>query len=294
MDIEFKNILVIIMFSTALAPVVSEISFALNLPVYIGITIGILFGILCGFIITPLSSHLIVFHEGYNLYNIGFTAGLIGTIINSLLKSFGVTIPSQLYLSNDYDMLFKVFLFGFFVFLIILGFIVNGKTFKGYSKIFKYSGRLVTDFTQLLGYGITYINMGVMGIISMVYVMILGGEFNGPIIGGILTLTGFSAFGNHPKNSLPLMLGIFLAGILKIWDVNSTVVIIAGLFGTTLAPIAGKYGILAGIMAGFIHLSVVMNVGIVHGGMNLYNNGFSGGLVAATLFPIFNALKKGA
>jgi len=37
---------------------------------------------------------------------------------------------------------------------------------------------------------------------------------------------------------------------------------------------------------------MVMNVGAVHGGMNLYNNGFSGGFVAAFLVAIITSLKK--
>ena len=46
------------------------------------------------------------------------------------------------------------------------------------------------------------------------------------------------------------------------------------------------------VIAGFFHMSMVMNVGYLHGGMNLYNNGFSGGFVAAVLVPIFDSLKK--
>ncbi|MBE0601541.1 MAG: DUF1576 domain-containing protein, partial [Firmicutes bacterium] len=64
--------------------------------------------------------------------------------------------------------------------------------------------------------------------------------------------------------------------------------IIAALFGTTLAPIAGRYGVFAGIIAGFLHMSLVTNVGFLHAGMNLYNNGFSGGFVAALLYPLLD------
>lgn len=291
--IEFKNILVIIMFSTSLAPVVSEIAFGFNLSVGLGLILGVTFGVFCGFIITPLSSHMNKLHDGYNLYNIGFTAGLLGTLLNSLFKGFGINIVGQLILSTKYDLFLKIFLFIFFLFLITLGFIINHKSFKGYMKILKYSGRLVTDYTQLVGYGLTFINMGIMGLVSMIYVIMLNGVFNGAIIGGIFTIVGFSAFGKHPKNTIPIMVGVYLAGVITIWDVNSTLVIIAGLFGTTLAPLAGKYGAFIGVLAGFLHLNMVMNVGIIHGGINLYNNGFSGGIVASLIYPLMNALKKG-
>jgi hypothetical protein len=115
---------------------------------------------------------------------------------------------------------------------------------------------------------------------------------DGPIIGGILTVVGFSAFGNHPGNSIPIMVGVFFGGVLKVWDIQTTPTIIAGLFGTTLAPIAGRYGAYAGVLAGFLHLSMVMNIGVVHGGTNLYNNGFSGGLIASILVPVFECFRK--
>jgi len=47
------------------------------------------------------------------------------------------------------------------------------------------------------------------------------------------------------------------------------------------------------VLAGVLHLAVVTNIGIIHGGINLYNNGFSGGLVAGFLVPIVDAFKRG-
>ena len=46
-----------------------------------------------------------------------------------------------------------------------------------------------------------------------------------------------------------------------------------------------------GLLAGFLHSSVALNVGIVYGGMNLYNNGFSAGIVASILLPIMDMIK---
>ena len=291
--IEFKNILVIIMFSTSLAPLVSDIAFGLGVPTLISMPLGVLFGIFCGFIMTPLSSHMTRVHDGYNLYNIGFTAGLLGTLITSLLRSFGFNFEQQEILSTEYDLFLRIFLIIFFLIFILIGFIVNKNSFRGYSDILKHSGRLVTDFTHIVGYGLTFINMGIMGLISTFYVIILRGDFNGPILGGIFTIFGFSAFGKHPKNAVPIMIGVFIASIMNIWDINSTTVLIAGLFGTTLAPVAGKFGIVAGIAAGFLHLALVKNVGYLHGGINLYNNGFSGGILAAVLVPLMEAFKRG-
>jgi hypothetical protein len=46
---------------------------------------------------------------------------------------------------------------------------------------------------------------------------------------------------------------------------------------------------MAGVIAGFLHSSVALNVGIVYGGMNLYNNGFAGGIVAIFLVPVIHS-----
>ncbi|MGD9922920.1 MAG: DUF1576 domain-containing protein, partial [Pseudorhodoplanes sp.] len=67
--------------------------------------------------------------------------------------------------------------------------------------------------------------------------------------------------------------------------------LLAALFGTTLAPIAGRFGWHWGIVAGFLHSSAARSVGSVHGGLNLYNNGFAAGIVAAVLAAVIIAIE---
>mgnify|MGYP000989986646 CR=1 FL=1 len=52
------------------------------------------------------------------------------------------------------------------------------------------------------------------------------------------------------------------------------------------------FGIFWGIVAGFLHSSVALNVGAVYNGTNLYNNGFAGGIVALFLVPIIQAVRS--
>ena len=47
---------------------------------------------------------------------------------------------------------------------------------------------------------------------------------------------------------------------------------------------------IAGLIAGFIHSSVALNVGIVYKGLNLYNNGFAGGIVAIFMVPVIESI----
>lgn len=102
--------------------------------------------------------------------------------------------------------------------------------------------------------------------------------------------TGFGAFGKHPRNIIPVLTGIYLASVVGVYETHATGVVVAAVFGTALAPIAGKYGAVAGVLAGALHLSIVMNTGYLHAGMNLYNNGFSAGFVGGILDPILEVL----
>jgi len=291
-DLEYKSIFLILMFATTLSPVVSEIGFGTYLPRHIAIPAGILAGIVIGFIIVPLSAQVMKFHDGYNLYNIGFAGGILGTVITSLMRGFGININTQNVLSYEYSLHLCILLIIIFVMFIIIGYFKDNNKLKEYRKIFNYVGRTATDFTQLLGDGITYVNMGIMGLICIIYVILSKGYFNGPVLAGIFTVVGFSAFGKHPKNVLPILIGVMLSSFFNIWDISSTSVIIAGLFGTTLSPIAGKYGWIAGIITGGVHLAISMNVGMVHGGINLYNNGFAGGIAAGIIIPILKIFEK--
>ena len=132
--------------------------------------------------------------------------------------------------------------------------------------------------------------MGINGMAAMTFLVVAGGDLNGPTIGSIFTVVGFSATGKHFRNIMPVMVGVWLASQLKIWSITDPSSSLALLLSTTLAPIAGEFGVLAGILAGFLHSSVALNVGIVYGGMNLYNNGFAGGLVAIFLVPVIQSI----
>ena len=87
------------------------------------------------------------------------------------------------------------------------------------------------------------------------------------------------------------MLGVLLASITKTWEIYQPSPMLALLFSTTPAPVSGEFGAVVGILAGFLHSSVALNVGIVYGGMNLYNNGFAGGIVAIFMVPVIHSIE---
>lgn len=289
---DFSNYIVAALFGTTLSPALIQLVGANAIPVYISILIGILVSIIIGFLLPPLASACMRIHQGYSLYNVGLAAGLIGTVLMSLLRAFGIDFQSRIIWSTGNNIPFMILFSIIFLTMIILGFHYNGNTLKNFSKITKHSGRLITDFYIIFGEGITLINMGLLGMFSMFLVVLLNGDLNGPTLGGILTIVGFGAFGKHLKNIIPIMLGIILCTFFNIWEINSPGVILSLLFGTTLAPIAGSFGWLWGIIAGVLHACLVMNITYLHGGMILYNNGFSGGLVCMFLLPLISAFRK--
>lgn len=280
------------LFATCLAPVVSEAVFVMRLPFWSGLLLGVVLGISIGLLIPPLAVHMKKIHKGFSLYNIGFTAGMLGTVYVSLFRSYGYIGTSHLIWSEGNDELFGAFLLTLFLLAIVLGLLTTNAPLVRLRGIFKSAGRFESDFIRLQGFGASLINIGINGVVATLYVLLVRGPLNGPTIGGILTVAGFGACGKHAKNVIPILLGVMLGGATKIWNINDPSPLLAALFGTSLAPIAGYYGWVWGIVAGFINSSVVLNCGVLHGGMNLYNTGFSAGIVAAVLVPLMEAVRR--
>ncbi len=290
----FSKYIVLTFFATALSPLVSQISFGFDFPPMLGILLGNLAGVFVGLVIIPLANHFVTFHQGFNLYNMGFTAGIVGSVAMALLRSFGLDTKETLILSEGNNSVLSYYFILLFISMVLIGWVLNGYSFKNYDEILKSTGRLVSDFITKDGFGITLVNMGVLGLITTLYVLLVGGELSGLVIGAIITVIGFGAFGKQPRNILPIMLGVYLSSLVKVGDADSMSYLLAALFGTALAPITGTYGPWAGIVAGFLHSSLVMTTGSLHGGLNLYNNGFSCGIVAAVMVPVMDAFRKEA
>jgi len=289
----YSQFLLVALFGSSSSPVISYLTFGTGLPLPLGILLGYAVGILVGFLLPPLASQFLQFHQGFSLYNVGFTSGIVAMFVTSAFRLFGgdITIPNLL--STEYHVKSAIFLFVLFTLLFIMGYLLNHRSFKGMRTIFASSGKLVTDFVVIAEIGATFMNMALMGFLMLGFIFIMGGELSGPLIGGILTAVGFSAFGNHWRNSLPILIGVVLASKLSPEFSRETfTVLLTAIFGTSLAPISGYYGAFYGILAGFFHMTLVSNVAYLHGGLNLYNNGFSCGFVAAFMVPLLDTITQ--
>jgi hypothetical protein len=288
--IKMKQVILFAMFGTGIAPIVSFIMFGLSLPLLISIPLGVIAGVLIGIIIPPISSHVIKFHMGYALYNVGFAVGIIGLFVGSFFKAIQVDVQGYMEISNDYHNQLLGILISYSLITFIFGLYKNGYKFTGYGKLIKKSGRAVTNFDALFSKEINYINIGLIGLICIGFLLVYKIPVNGPVFGGAMTVLAFSTFGKHPRNVVPVMLGLSLMALILGLDITLPGFAIALFFVTALAPIAGQYGFIVGMLAGALHLIVVMSSSSIHSGFVLYNNGFAAGFTAAVLVAVLDTI----
>ncbi|MGK7955304.1 MAG: DUF1576 domain-containing protein [Crocosphaera sp.] len=288
----FANYINIAFFGGALAPVFSEILYSstLSLPFRVPLAVGT--SLILGFILPPVAAHLSKIHLGFNLYNIGFTAGMIGNLIVALYKSYGFVPDPVMIWTSDNNTILGTFLIVLITSMIVGGFWIDRQSWHKLPTILSSSGQAPTDFIALVGFGPTLVNMGLCGLIGLIYILLVNADINGPTIAGLFTMIGFGAFGKHPKNIIPIMMGIFLGTLTRSVSANDPALILAALFGTSLAPIAGKFGWFLGVLTGLIHSSAVLSLGIPKAGLNLYNNGFVAGMIATVMVPVIRACRK--
>ncbi len=276
---------IIALFGTALGPLVTYVMFSIGLPYAASIPLGLFCGVLAGFLLPAIASPLLILHQGYNLYTMGFSCGFLGLFWANILRAAGKMEDLTIAWNGETSLPMLIFIPAVsFLFLIFARF--NGRAKQNINElraIQLLTGRLPFDFFDTGQFGGTLVNISLLGLAGWAYVLLIGAPLNGPVVGGILTLMAFGGFGKTLRNTFPIALGVLLSTLLFGKSLTDPGPLLAILFGTTLAPIAGQFGVLAGIAAGAVHLVMVEATALWHGGLDLYNNGFAGGLTA-TLF----------
>jgi hypothetical protein len=280
----FNVYILMALFGTALGPLVTYMVFEAGFTGYPAVLVGSAAGVLTGICLPPIAISMLHLHQGFNLYNLGLSCGFFGLFAAAFLSASKRGLDIKVIWNKEASPVLIALIPLMSVLFIIYGFILGGKkTVKDLAAIQKIPGRLPSDFLDMVSPAGALVNVGLLGLAGSAYVYFIEGDFNGPVLGGLLTLMGFGAFGKHLKNSWPIVAGVVLSCFVFGKDLTAPGPILAALFGTTLAPLAGQFGVLTGVAAGFIHLVMVERSAAWHGGMDLYNNGFAGGLTA-TLF----------
>lgn len=290
---KFIEYIYIALFGSALSPVFSLISFESGLSILPALLIGFAFTTIIGVFLPPVAIYMLRLHQGFNLYNVGMTAGFLSLFISSILRNLNIDLKLLEFWTNQSSHI-DIFIVPLtcFLFIIIGIYKAPKKSLLQFINLQKQSGRLPSDFFNTNGFEAVFINMGILTLLYYIYVLTTGSPTNGPVLGGLFTILGFAAFGKNLRNCFPVLAGVVLTSILLKKSLNSPPIILGALFSTTLSPIAGNFGIILGIIAGSLHIILVQFTAGWGGGINLYNNGFAGGLVATFIVSIMDWLEN--
>ena len=143
-------------FGTALAPIFTEILFSTAIPLHFSLPLSIVTTLVVGFVLVPVGAQLFKAHMGFTLYNIGFAAGIIGTLVVALYKSYGF-IPDPVFIwTTGNNLLFGKILLVMFISMAACGICLDGKSLKKEVHIMRQSGQASTDFITYAGLGPTF------------------------------------------------------------------------------------------------------------------------------------------
>jgi len=289
----YKDCILPSLLATCLAPVVTQPLFIPHMPAPADMALGIILGLFVGFIINPVGAAMRKFHEGYNLYNVGFAAGIIGLVLFAVFNLLGIAHDTVGIWSSGYNFELALFLFITSAYFVICGVLSTGGKIS-LSELIQISAE-DNDYYKKYAEK-SYIAMGMLGFACLILMFAVGGEYSGPVLGSILSVVGFGAFGKALLNAFTIVAGAllaaFAASLLTDLPFNYRGFLVATFFSTCLSPLAKRFGVKWGIIAGFLHLSLAMQIGGFHGGLNLYNNGFAGGFAAIILLPIIYFFEK--
>ena len=287
---KFSDVVIFAMIGTTIGPIVSEIAFLDEHFNFLRFLAAYGVGVFVGFLFPIVADHVKRMHNHYCLYNGGIAGGFIATMFAGIMRSVGIEIIPENFWDTEHTVHLAILAYTIAFVMIILGIIADKpKTaYKKYIKLLKEKNPENSDY--LVKYHNTcYINIGILCIVATTIMLVIQKPINGPILGGIFTVAGFGAAGKHLKNVIPIMAGSIFAVYLNLFDFDAPVNALAILFSTGLAPIAGKYGWIWGVVTGFLHVSIAIFIGEINGGFNLYNNGFAGSFVAVLILPLIVA-----
>ena len=119
----FKDLIPTAYMGCTMAPAVSEIYYYKALTPTAGVFLGIALGLFLGFVLPAVAKVAFNFHNGFNLYNVGFTGGIILTVVVSVLKIFDFQVTRELLWYTGDDKFLLWFMIVFFCYLALYGII---------------------------------------------------------------------------------------------------------------------------------------------------------------------------
>ena len=318
----YRNHVTISLFATCLGPIVSQPAHTQEILAHLGtmsgVILGILIGLAIGFFISPIAGAVRKYHEGRNLYNVGWAAGLLAMSMTLVYVILGVE-PFVHYIApwgltdgryNRELYIFLVLTTGYFW---VAGGVAIWQTGeKIYPKELLSMKADDNHFYQKYGAGYTYLAMGTLGLLALAVTLLFRVNMNAAILGAILSMIGWGGFGKSVVNSTIIIAGVILGATFHLMAVSiffplsgsgatmsfstfyttNGVIWSSAFWGTCLSPMVKHFGWKRGILVGMMHFFVASNIASFHWGQNLYNNGLAAGLVCVVLLWIFRVWDK--
>ena len=290
------------LFSTGIAPLISELM--LRYPgeqvgfSVVGILLGLVIGIAIGFFLPAGLTHSPKVHKGFDLYSAALPIGMTAFFLQALLyKTQGVALPSAPAAETmqvTARLGVSIFCIAVFGLCIVAAFLLGCRP-KDYWKLMT-DRNPSNNFSTSYGNATFLMNFGVYGLFILGYYNLIGASFNGVTFGLIFCMVACCNSGSHPLNVLPIMVGYAISSFLFGWiskltggdftgAINAQAIVVGLCYANGLSPIVDKYGWHFGILAAVMHYILVTSVPTLHGGYCLYNGGFTAALICLILVP---------
>ena len=289
------------LFTTGLAPFMSELMVRYPKPEVVGIhptgvALALIVGILVGYFMPAGLDNSPKIHKGFALYSAALPIGMTAFLLNGFLyKAMGIPVPDAVSDLSVMDPVicntFCIVLFSLFIIVALL----MGCTPKHYIRSIL-SPQHVVHFGAAFGNGAMLMNAGVFGFFILGYFNLVGAQFNGIVFGSVFCMLSTCNTGSHPQNAIPLVMGYGYAEFFfqtmtpfsggEVTHLLRSQSLIVGIcYANGLSPIAHEYGWRYGILVAAMHFCMVTTTPQLHGGMCLYNGGFTAALVCLLILP---------
>ena len=179
----FAKYIYLTLYGTCLAPMVSFLMVRVQ-PGFRWLAMSVC-GLIIGFLLPAIARFTTRVHQGYNLYNVGFAAGILGLGMASVLKGFGVEFDALGSWSRESHLLLCLMMAALLGGLFAWGVVLGCRSLKDYGRVLRHSGRAVADFVILDGPGRTLVNMALVGSMGFLYLLALYPQdvrLNGPLV----------------------------------------------------------------------------------------------------------------
>ena len=289
------------LFTTGLAPFMSELMVRYPNPDAVGIhasgvALALIVGIFVGYFLPAGLDNSPKIHKGFALYSAALPIGMTAFLLNGFLyKAMGVPVPEAVSDLSVADPVicntFCIILFSIFIIVALF----MGCTPKHYIQSIR-SPQHVVHFGAAFGNAAMLMNAGVFGLFILGYFNLVGAEFNGIVFGSVFCMLSTCNSGSHPFNAIPIILGYgfaefffqtmtpFSGGSFDMY-LSSQALVVGICYANGLSPIAHEYGWSYGILVAAMHFCMVTTTPQLHGGMCLYNGGFTAALVCLLILP---------